>query len=1176
MSKGASRRRKTSQPVDRLVGEFTSRLRYAPKNFYAEVYRLKTQTPPEQLFATFPALFRSPDALDEIHGAAFPTLIKALFAKPALYEQANVLNEVVWGTARVLSHSQKMRAFVRTRDAFEGALLRGDRESAKQHLAEVATNFGQSIWLLQSQLSVTLLWDGLEEMRKLARAMMDEAGAGSLSYFLLSYMALRTESAQRKEAQRAELEEDVKKLKVVGDLPQYLFVKLFGDYDISVRDSGPLLLFDAQSSLVDHYDSLVATLQSAVAARGIAPQAISILEKPLMALYAATDDERLSGVIRSLGYASEDAPSPERVALIEAYTFGKYNRLIDEYPSYLANNPRDAAMFVLALRANVRVGGAFPWPIDGLIQDIGKTLLDLFQATASAYQSAFSIFTLTDRFYSVAWMQYIRAVAQNELQVETTRFPNREFRRILVLDPEPTPFSAAAFLASRRHHEIYTAAMGQIYPATSQIYAAASGLDVPGDTSLDRKRIHKYQAKWALSVGDNLRALELYESLLPDARNDELLRFRAGTALAQLNLGKKSVAAATVVAAYLDNRSLPSVLPIKAVADSLTDPSSWPNSISIPLLFELYTSFCSIDKLPQLRFAFEKYLKDNHVFEPEQLVQLLSDAEKGAVIAFLDSVWRPNVMRQTVLYASTREIEEIRIKVCKVLSALDPDRSLIHLEEVKERVKQLEIAKGTTMIEQSKMRVELDAIKRALRRSLADSYARYKSSVGSGGIADELVIKVAQMIAKTPGLGERSVPRLLSNVHVLDADPLSESDLQFMAIFGEVTKEFLFGDHGLNAYLSTCVRHGTLSNTLRKPVADEGIVTSRQKDGSYVRNTRWSEYSLAVDSEMWKRVLDALDVFSERFDQIVDFVRDELLQIRVASILERPEDRPPALFVYTTSNLEQRYFQHIDRAEADMEELISACIDALWVKTDTNLQIVQKKLDSDIRQRIVGAFDDLDESVRHFEHVTGVGELINAIARARTATHYRLNTVISWFRRSEVYDRPDFSAEFPAQIALNMVKNTMSEAANWSTVSITTDGQELMPGRTLDALVYIFYDLFANAVTRSGLNVSDLNLSAHIAFERGHFLATISNNVDSSKDTPEAREAIDALAKRILEADSGRQAQSERNSGLHKVWTALNAPVYRQPDLKPRLENQSFVVQISFQLGEGSYENTVH
>ena len=85
MSKGAHRRRRVSQPVDHLVGEFTSRLRYAPKNFYAEVYRLKAQTPAEQLFAAFPALFRSPDALDEIHGVAFPTLKEGLFDKPALY-----------------------------------------------------------------------------------------------------------------------------------------------------------------------------------------------------------------------------------------------------------------------------------------------------------------------------------------------------------------------------------------------------------------------------------------------------------------------------------------------------------------------------------------------------------------------------------------------------------------------------------------------------------------------------------------------------------------------------------------------------------------------------------------------------------------------------------------------------------------------------------------------------------------------------------------------------------------------------------------------------------------------------------------------------------------------------------------------------------------------------------
>jgi hypothetical protein len=1177
MAKKQSRRRKTSNPMDRLAGEFASRMLFAPQNLFSEVYRLKTRTPADQLFTLFPALFRSPSGLDEIHGSAFPMAPQGLFDKPALYEHGAILNEVVWAIARVLSHGQKMRTFVQARSNFETALLGGNREAAKQQLAGMAHTFGYSLWLLQSQLSLTLLCDGVEEMRRLARAMMVDAGPGSITSFLLSYMALRTESAQRKEAQRAELEDDLKQLELAGDLSQYLFAKLFGDHDVSARDSGPLLLYDAQASIVDHYDSLVVTLQSAVTARGIAPQAVTILQRPLLALQAMIGDRRLNGVVRSLGYGSASPLSPQRATLIESYTCGRYTDVIEGYPSYVINNPQDLAMYVLALRANVRIGSAFPWQSEGVLQDIGKNLIDLFRATSTAYQSAFSIFTLNDRFHSISWMQYLRAVAQNELQTETTEFPNKEFRRMLILDPEATPFSAATSLVRRRDSSGIDAAMYQAYPATSQVFAAASIGEVSAESAIDQRRIRKYQAKWALNVGDNRRALSIYESLLGDARDDEQLRFRAGIALAQLKLGELSNAATTVVSAYLENGSLPSVLPIKAVADAFDDPSTWPNAISVALLFELYTSFCSTDKLAQLRFAFEKFLTDNKVLEPEQLVQFLPAAQSRAGIAFLDRVWRPNVMRQTVLYASTREIEEARIKVCKALSILDPGRSAIHLEEVKERVKQLEIAKGTTMIEQSKMRVELDAIKRELHRSLADSYARYKSSIPSGAATDELIIKVAQMISKAPGLGgDRSLPRLLSTMHILDTEPLSESDLQFMAIFGEVTKEFLFGDHGLNAYLSTCVRHGTLSNTLRKPVADEGIVTAREKGGTYVRNARWPRGATSADSEAWKSVLDSLDAFSKRFDQIVDFVRDELLQIRVSSILERSEDRPPALFVYTTSNLEQRYFQHIDREHADMEELVSACIDSLWDKTDSNLQIVQKRLDSEVRQRIVDAFDELEECVRSFDHVTGVGELINAIARARTATHYRLSTVISWFRRSEVYDRPDFAADFPAHIALNMVKNTMSEAANWSAVSITREGEEEMPGRTLDALVYVFYDLFANAIARSGLDVKDLALSAHIKFKAGHFEAVITNNVAASKDSQEARESIRALGKRIREADSGRRAQSERNSGLFKVWTALNAPVYCDPNLTPRLVNQSFVVDISFQLGGGTYEDLVH
>jgi hypothetical protein len=158
-----------------------------------------------------------------------------------------------------------------------------------------------------------------------------------------------------------------------------------------------------------------------------------------------------------------------------------------------------------------------------------------------------------------------------------------------------------------------------------------------------------------------------------------------------------------------------------------------------------------------------------------------------------------------------------------------------------------------------------------------------------------------------------------------------------------------------------------------------------------------------------------------------------------------------------------------------------------------------------------------------------------------------------------------------------MIKSTVSSAANWTTVSIERTGDDdLLPGRTLDAMVYIFYDLLANALVRSGLSAEHLQLGVRIEFSKNQYKATVTNNVDRARATPEERERVRMHRESIFASDSARRAQSEKNSGLHKVWIALSAPVYRAPTLSFDLLEASFVVEFGFNVNEGSYEDSLH
>jgi hypothetical protein len=242
----------------------------------------------------------------------------------------------------------------------------------------------------------------------------------------------------------------------------------------------------------------------------------------------------------------------------------------------------------------------------------------------------------------------------------------------------------------------------------------------------------------------------------------------------------------------------------------------------------------------------------------------------------------------------------------------------------------------------------------------------------------------------------------------------------------------------------------------------------------------------------------------------------------------------------------------------------------LWEKTDDNLERVQRVISDEVRSRLLEAFDRLSRELENVEMAPGVGELVNAIHRARTATNISINQVCSWFRRNEVYDRQDYPIEFPVQIAQNMLAKTMSAASHWSGLSINFDADGALPGRTLDGMVDVFYILLENALSRSGVPVDELRVSVTMTFRDGRYAARLSNNIDAQVDIEERRNFVSTFLGSVSDPARAQLAQKEGNSGLHKVWQSLHAPAFSEPHLHVEVnESREFVVTIDFSIEGG-------
>jgi hypothetical protein len=272
--------------------------------------------------------------------------------------------------------------------------------------------------------------------------------------------------------------------------------------------------------------------------------------------------------------------------------------------------------------------------------------------------------------------------------------------------------------------------------------------------------------------------------------------------------------------------------------------------------------------------------------------------------------------------------------------------------------------------------------------------------------------------------------------------------------------------------------------------------------------------------------------------------------------------------VYSSSNVERRFIQVSDQSFKDIGELIDSCVESLWQKTDRNLRVVQETLETNVRHELMSAFDALSDALGPFGHVEGINEVHNAIARAKTATSFQLSLVASWFRRSEVYDRSDYSPEFPIQIAQNMIMRTMSTAKGWLGAEIQSDvpGGAKMPGRTLDAMVDIYYVLLENAVRHSGMDPDRLSVCIDLTLKEGAFSVRVTNNWSESRQTNDALERIEEVQASLM-AQSVQKAQLEHGSGFHKIWVALNGPSYAEPrlELDGSIDNR-FTVDFGYRL----------
>ncbi len=1115
-----------------------------PDSRYNGIHQFRGTVDDSEYFRAYRLLFPLKASLQDYHGSPFPKKAVQIFGNKAPKNAVSAFREILWSIARCQLFAESLKQFVVQKEVFERAILQSQFDKAVAELDKIEDSFGKSVWMYQNRIASAHISSNEGTPSEMAALVLEEVKINPILHPLMHYIRRRIEGASLPEKLLAEIGEFVQP----ETLFNYFRAKTLDFSDSSEKAVASLLFFDSQASLIDHYTSLVLTLQAATSDRTLTKEMHAHILPPLAKLHEETNDRRLLGVLVALGRPSKNAWEfdPVRANALEAYTLGNYTECCDLAERVLKAEPLDSAIRLLRVKAEV--AGQIPMQTEpGLSGEIHTHLFNLLSANMDFFPSAHALLVLSNRYSDHQSMLYLKAAAWYEMGAEDDSRTPMWMRDMYVRDFVATPFLALTLEPRQSQLVVGELLKSNAYPATLALVS-----EILSDAEIEPEsinpRLARYVARERLSKRRFVEAAYLYGyAAVSEKRHAVRLRALGGKALALMLDGQFQSALDTVINAFLESPNAPTLLPFREMVGLLPDADLWPNTINLGLLLNLASQFDLDDDISKLRLAFEKFCEVNAITRPSELAEETDRFGLPNIIAFLDHVWQPEVMRQTLLYMSPEEIEEARIEACQVLVKIDVVKARAHKEELASRIKQQEIAKTTALVEKSKVYVDIEAIKRSLRNKLKPSYTQYKNSISLHGKHPNALLQKIQ--AALEGLdASTSLPTLLSSLHFVEGqEHLTQSDIQFDALFAEITKEFLTGDHGLNAYLSTRVRHGKLVDALRKSVADEHLMTARLDDGTYVPNVFWD--SQLTDTSRRTAIVDALSKFCVKLDTTLFHVRDKRIQIRTYYDLKALDENTEGLFVYQFSNLERKLMESYDTDFKDFDELIVKCVDSLWEKTDSNLVLVREFLSDRLRAEVIKHFDELAANLTVICDGLLPSGLSNAIARSRTATQQALDQVVAWFVRSEVYDRQDFDIDFPGQIAASMVHRTLSVQSDWLGPEYgTMEADTKLPGRSLDTLVDIFYALFENAVKYAELELVPLKVRVSAKFEKGEFSAIVVSDV---KEPTDARLVeLESLRASLANQESRRLAQTEGRSGFRKILLALSSPLYKNPSLE--------------------------
>jgi len=1035
----------------------------------------------------------------------FPKKIELLKSTP-VFSKVGAVKEVFWSAALVLANSNRIVRFVSLSGDFERYFLESNYEKCKDVLGVIEAEFGVSQWLIENKIAVLQKAEGIESQKKYVQEIKTK-GASNIPWlaYTISRRNEETTTYFRFVSQTidflSELEDSA--------LKSSLLFRALSIFPPEIESIGDILHYESNSPLIDIFTAFMFVAQVVVAG-DIAELKESVLQC-LEVLAPKINDPRIDRLLFIAGLSSD----PRQ----RQYTMSEVGSSLESasVPSIYSDWPilwRDEAIESLRTGKAINVDGSFQ-------KDIASDLLHIYREGSLADED---IGRKLKDCLNYRWMSFSN-ILEEQLWREFSSDGIADSRPALIrfvntkyLDPELLRYLPDG--SRDTYHQRLIEEGGDSFVLRANVSLANKDFSTfqkaEGD---DDESIMLLQAELAFSKEAYDDVMEICSPLL-QSRNVRMRRVAARLIAHALGLNAKLGPLVDFVSnSCVQDGGIVNMMPIQSCAERLDKKArkELAGKLSTPIVLSLYSKNFDDSYDKELSYAYEDFLIRKGLSKPSELHGLATDLDKDELVYYLKYICIPDIMKVSTAFNGTAELQNERLAVCYLLLKYDECNAKDYEFEIREITRAQAIRKGVRHVEQSKMSIDVAALRKWADKKLKESFLRYQALI-KAGFNPAAGFKEALLDSLSAG---RPMPREFFEVPTDEASSLLK-DIVY-SIIQECTINPM---HGLDCYLSMRIRHGALSGQLRGPLESERIITQKKSDQeSYASNEFWKEKLSTLPQAIRENVDINLCMFSASYDNIIEEVTNQQIQIYT-------KEKPDGLFNVTFTYADIRFVATFIDGESTFDVFFDQCIDLFWRSVGACLQRVHHYIDGVLKPSLNIAFNKLQENVTAVSAGHSTAELDRSIRTAQTNAQQALEQIKDWFKLPTPRVEPPFEMQELIDIGLQCVQRIHRDF----NPIIKTEISSLPPlADALTTFSDIFFIIFDNIRKYSAVGNSP-NISIKIIKEFGGVIKlVVENEVDFSVGSGCDVGRVESIKKIIENGSYQNSVKSEGGTGLIKL-----------------------------------------